>query len=117
MKAPWALFISVLLVVAVSAAWGQSVESLSAAPGDQLKSASVYPNPATDYVHLKFEQPIAREVNLELHSIIGNSLEVDKEIMDDHEVRIRVKDLPSGYYLIDVKKPGATRTAFKFLKR
>lgn len=108
---------TLLLMVAGTIAWGQSVEPVSAASVDVLKSAHVYPNPASDFVHLKFEQPIAREVSLELHSIIGNSLEVDAEVVDDFEVRLRVKDLPSGYYLLDVKKPGVSRTAFKFLKR
>lgn len=117
MNAARTYILSLLLMVAASAAWGQSSESASAATMDVLKSAHVYPNPASDFVHLKFEQPVAREVSLELHSIIGNSLEVDAEVVDDYEVRVRVKDLPSGYYLLDVKKPGVSRTAFKFLKR
>lgn len=117
MKAARTYILTLLLMVAASAAWGQSTEPAAAASVDVLKSAHVFPNPASDFVHLKFEQPIAREVNLELHSIIGNSLEVDAEVVDDFEVRVRVKDLPSGYYLLDVKKPGVARTAFKFLKR
>ncbi len=117
MKAARSYIVSLLLTVAATAAMGQATEPLSAATVDVLKSAHVYPNPASEFVHVKFEQPIAREVNLELHSIIGNSLEVDAEVIDDFEVRVRVKDLPSGYYLLDVKKPGLARTAFKFLKR
>jgi hypothetical protein len=117
MKAARPYFVSLLLMVATSVAWGQSAESLAAASTDVLKAAHVYPNPASEFVHVKFEQPVAREVSLELHSIIGNSLEVDAEVIDDFEVRVRVKDLPSGYYLLDVKKPGVARTAFKFLKR
>jgi hypothetical protein len=105
------------LVFLATLAKGQSVESLSFSGNDVLKAAHVYPNPAVDYLYLKFDQPVAKEVTLELHSIIGNSLEIETEVVDDFEVRVRVKDLPSGYYLMDVKKPGMNHHAFKFLKR
>lgn len=117
MKKVRTLLASVILALLATVAWGQSSESLSASTGDPLKSAHVYPNPAVDYINLKFDQPLAKTVTLELHSIIGNSLEVESEIIDDYEVRVRVKDLPSGYYLLDVKAPGAMHNAFKFLKR
>lgn len=107
----------VSLLFLATTAKGQSAESLSATSDDVLKMAHVYPNPAVEYLHLKFEQPVAKEVVLELHSIIGNILEIETEVVDDYEVRVRVKDLPSGYYLMDVKKPGMTHHAFKFLKR
>lgn len=97
-------------------AQGQVAESMGSG-NDVLKAAHVYPNPAVDYLHLKFEQPIAKEVTLELHSIIGNNLELEKEVVDDFEVRVRVKELPTGYYLMDVRMPGMNHHAFKFLKR
>lgn len=108
---------SVILVLLSVVAWGQTSEIMPGTAGDPLKSAHVYPNPAIDYINLKFEQPVAKSVTLELHSIIGNLLEVESEIVDDYEVRVRVKDLPSGYYLLDVKMPGVMHNAFKFLKR
>jgi hypothetical protein len=117
MKAIRVYMASLILVSLAHLALGQSTESLSMAGSDMLKAAHVYPNPAVDYLHLKFDQPIAREVTLELHSIIGNLLEVEKEVVDDYEVRVRVKDFPAGYYLLDVKKPGVNHVAFKFLKR
>ena len=81
----------------------------------QTTSISFHFTPAR--LNLKFEEPIAKEVKLELHSIIGNSLEVESEIVDDHEVRVKVKDLPAGYYLLDVRRSGTEHSAFKFLKR
>lgn len=117
MKSARTLLASVFLVLLTCVAWGQSPESLTASSGDPLKSARVYPNPAVDYISLKFEQPLAKEVTLELHSIIGNSLEVESEVINDFEVRVKVKDLPSGYYLLDVRLPGLPHSAFKFLKR
>ena len=117
MRSVETLLASVSFVLLTSIAWGQSTESMALPGGDPLKSARVYPNPAVDYVNLKFEQPMAKSVTLELHSIIGNSLEVESELIDDYEVRIRVKDLPTGYYVLDVKVPGMSHNAFKFLKR
>lgn len=117
MKVMRILLAGVFVLLLAVASKGQSVESLSSAGNDLLRSARVYPNPAVDYVSLKFEQPVAKQVTVELHSIIGNQLEVETEIVDDYEVRLRVKDLPSGYYLLDVKLTGASHGAFKFLKR
>lgn len=108
---------SLILVFLGTVARGQTAESFAPSGTDVLKTAHVYPNPAVEYLHLKFEQPIAREVSLELHSIIGSRLEAETEVVDDYEVRVRVKDLPAGYYLLDVKKPGASHHAFKFVKR
>lgn len=108
---------SLLLLLLAQVAWGQSPEAVALSGADVLKAAHLYPNPAVEYLHVKFEQPVAREVSLELHSIIGNVLEIEQEIVDDYEVRVRVKDLPAGYYLLDVKKPGVNHVAFKFLKR
>lgn len=105
------------LVFLATLAMGQSAEVRASVGNDVLRSAHVYPNPAVEYLHLKFDEPIAKEVSLELHSIIGNTLSVETEVVDDYEVRVRVKDLPSGYYLMDVKKPGMNHHAFKFLKR
>ncbi len=117
MKVMRILLAGVFVLLLATASRGQSVETLSSAGSDLLRSAHVYPNPAVDYVSLKFEQPVAKQVTVELHSIIGNQLEVETEVVDDFEVRLRVKDLPSGYYLLDVKLTGSSHSAFKFLKR
>ena len=117
MRSIRAYMTSLLLLLLAQVAWGQSTETVALSGADVLKATHLYPNPAIEFLHVKFEQPVAREVSLELHSIIGNVLEVEQEIVDDYEVRVRVKDLPSGYYLLDVKKPGVNHVAFKFLKR
>lgn len=117
MKLVRAILFSVFALLVSQLTWGQAMESLAGIGTDPVRSAKIYPNPAVEFVSVKFEEPIAREVSLELHSIIGNSLEVESEIVDDHEVRVKVKDLPAGYYLLDVRRSGAQHSAFKFLKR
>ena len=117
MKSVKTLLASVLLLILTFSAWGQAPEHMAMPGGDPLKSVRVYPNPAVEFVTLRFEQPVARQVVLELHSIIGNSLELEREVIDDHEIRVRTKDLPTGYYLLNVKLSGSPHTALKFLKR
>jgi Secretion system C-terminal sorting domain len=87
-------------------------------PGDVSKSISIYPNPAVESLNIKFDAPCAKRVKLSLHSVIGNTLEVEIEAIDDHEVHIKVANLPSGYYLLSVKDPDTDfRSTYKFLKR
>jgi len=117
MKVMRILLAGVFVLLLATASRGQSVEALSTTGNDVLRTAHVYPNPAVDFVSLKFEQPVAKQVTVQLHSIIGNQLEVETEVVDDYELRLKVKDLPSGYYLLDVKLSGASHSAFKFLKR
>lgn len=85
---------------------------------EPVKKAAVYPSPATEYLHVKFETPHARKVKLTMHSIIGSIVEVETEVMDDYELRLRVKDFPSGYYLLAIRDQESNyRTTIKFLKR
>ena len=70
--------------------------------GDPVKSVQLFPNPATDYLTIKFELPHAKTIKLAMNTIIGNTLEVEAEVVDDFEVRIKVRDLPSGYYLLAI---------------
>jgi len=82
------------------------------------KSVQVFPNPAIEYLNVKFEEPVARRTNLILYNIIGSAMEAEKEVVDDYEVRLRVKDLPTGYYLLALKDEQSNqRGTFKFLKR
>ena len=78
----------------------------------------MYPNPATDYLTVKLQTPHASNVKLAMHSVIGNELNIDKEVIDEYEVRIRVKDLPSGYYFLSLKEEeSGLKASYKFLKR
>lgn len=86
-------------------------------PLEVLKSVKLYPNPATEVVMLRFEAPIAQTVRIQLYSIIGSEMETDAEAIDEFEIHVRVKDLPSGYYLISMQDAGRQRNSVKFLKR
>jgi hypothetical protein len=114
------LFFLALMGFAVSAS-AQIVKEEVSARGmavDFTKSVSVFPNPATEYIHIKFEQPIAVKSKVTVHNIIGNALDVERENIDDHELRLRIKDLPVGYYLLAVREEETNSVGtVKFLKR
>ena len=115
------IFVLVGLVMMSRAGLGQGREEVSL-PGyqhtDLTRSVKLYPNPTTEFLSVRFEQPSARHIQLTLHNIIGNSLEIESEIVDDNEVRLKVKDLPAGYYLLAVKdESSGFKGVYKFLKR
>lgn len=85
---------------------------------DPVKSVEIYPNPATEYISVKFEAPVARKIRFTVHNVIGNTMELESEIIDEHEIKLRVKDLATGYYLISVKDERLNiSSTYKFLKR
>jgi hypothetical protein len=85
---------------------------------DPAKTVQVFPNPAVDVVSVKFESALAKTAKISLHNIIGNEIQVESEIIGDHEVLLKIKDLPIGYYMITVKQEESNqRSILKFLKR
>lgn len=82
------------------------------------KSISIYPNPAVEYVEVNLDQLHANTVKLTLYNIIGNPIQAETEVIDDHKIRIRVKDFAVGYYLIALRDDETKfRGTYKFLKR
>jgi len=85
---------------------------------DPVKTVQIYPNPATDFLTLKFESPIAQNVRLEFFSIIGAPIKVEREIIDETEIRVYVKELAAGYYVVSIQDAQSnSRTIHKFLKK
>lgn len=123
MKTVKALLLSISLVGVALAAQAQSGEPFDKVDG-QLRpefsktSVQLFPNPATEFLTVKFEEPVAKKTRLALHNILGSGVEAEQEVIDDFEVRLRVKDLPTGYYLLSLKDEHTNqRGTFKFLKR
>lgn len=115
-----------LLILALSfttsVGWAQSRSEYASfaerASFDPTKSFQVFPNPTTDYIHIRNEQVEMSLMKVTLHNIIGNEMQVEVEEVDAHEVKVKVKDLSAGYYLIAVKDDFSKfRGTYKFLKR
>jgi hypothetical protein len=115
------IFLVLALAVIGFSAYAQQKEEMtgSGAPTiDLVKSVSVFPNPAIEYLNVKFENPIAKKTKLTVHNVIGNVVEVESETIDEYEIRLRVRDLPVGYYLLAVRdEESNSRSTIKFLKR
>jgi hypothetical protein len=112
----------VLVFLLAASAWvanGQSLpESPAAQEVDLSKTVHLFPNPATEDVFVELDHFPAEKVNLTVHSIIGNKLDVETEVVSEHVIRVRVKDLAAGYYLLAVKDEDSNfRGTYKFLKR
>ncbi|HRI77957.1 MAG TPA: T9SS type A sorting domain-containing protein [Cyclobacteriaceae bacterium] len=117
MKTVKTIVFSALALMLTQFAVAQSHDAFAAVTVvEPVKSAKLFPNPAADFLSIKFEAPVAKTVKVTLHNIIGNSIDVESEIVDEFEIRLRVKDLPTGYYLIALKDEGNARSSFKFLK-
>ena len=82
------------------------------------QSIKLYPNPATEYVNVKFDHVKADNVTILVHNVIGNEMKVEVEKVNEHEVQVRVKDLAAGYYLLAIRDDETKfRGTYKFLKR
>ncbi len=109
-----------LLLFLSGAAFGQTQEVISYTPEkmDLSKSITVYPNPATDYINIKLSTLEASTAKITLYTILGSELQLEKETVNEHEVRLKVKDLATGYYLIAVRDEQLQfKATYKFLKR
>jgi hypothetical protein len=113
-------FVLALAVTGLSAHAQQKDEmGMSGAPTvDLTRSVTIFPNPAVEYLNVKFENPIAKKTKLTVHNVIGNLVEVESETIDEYEIRLKVRDLPVGYYLLAVRdEESNSRSTIKFLKR
>jgi hypothetical protein len=87
---------------------------------DLSKSVHIYPNPASsgDYMYVKVTDLPAEKMKITLHNIIGNKIEIETEVENVDILRVRIKDLASGYYLVSVKDNNSRSFGiFKWLKR
>jgi hypothetical protein len=110
-----ALFLIAIFAVA-QVGYGQLREE--AVGTDPIKQVQVYPNPAVEFLSLKFEAPQAKKIKLTVYNILGNTLEVETEVVDEYEIKLKVKDLATGYYFVSVRDDqAALRGTYKFLKR
>lgn len=111
-----------LLLFFGGSALGQGQEALTYASEksefDLAKSITVYPNPATDFINIKLSTLEVSTAKISLYTILGSELNVEKERVTDHELRLKVKDIAPGYYLIAVRDEQLKfKATYKFLKR
>jgi len=122
------LVIISFLFCAVVVAYGQTamIESRSTpeAPNFVDKNIvttnhiEIYPNPVEDYLTIFIENSTLENVELEMYNIIGNSVNIEYEKVNEHNYRIKVKEFNPGYYFVVVKDPSKRfNKSFKFQKK
>lgn len=114
-------FIAICLLACAATVHGQAPVGYDFDQGahhDISKSVEIFPNPAVEFIHVRLEHVNIDNVKVSLHNIIGNEINIDTERINEHELRIRVKDFDAGYYLLALRDDQAKfRGTYKFLKR
>jgi len=121
------LIISSFTLLFALSAWAQtSVDGNMMAAENTFTNQSIefqnkieiYPNPAVDYVVVHIDNSTLTNTEIEVHSIIGNTLSIEVEDLGDGRFRIPVKDFASGYYFVVVKdEVSRFKKAYRFLKK
>ena len=112
------LILLLFLAFASTVAFAQGSEMPQSERTEISKSITLYPNPATDFVNIRLATLNAHQTKITLFNILGNEVQSETEVINEHEVRVRVKDLSSGYYLIAVRdEQSKFKGTYKFLKR
>jgi hypothetical protein len=115
-------FLAILLSLGVVSAFAQSEGQLGSElsyGSEQREGAGIrlYPNPAPEELFVELGTLEASNVSLSVHSIIGNEFNPEVETIDEHKMRVTVKDLAPGYYFLSIRDNASQyRGIFKFLK-
>lgn len=118
-----------LLVVALTgvSSYAQSSEEKDATvaesafkqpPTIEVKNQiDIYPNPAVEFLMVEIRDSNLRNVEFEMHSIIGNTIKIEAEEVAKDTYKIPVKTFNSGYYFLIIKDEYTRyKKAIKFLK-
>ena len=61
---------------------------------------------------------IVKEFNFQIHSIIGNKINVSSNIISNNKIKFSVKEISNGYYFVIVANDKSKyKKALKFLKK
>ena len=82
---------------------------------DILVNVTVYPNPASEILNIRFEEPLNDEVDLVLLSQDGRLVKNDIIEATTFEKQISMQDLPSGIYFLRLIK-GKLSNVYKVVR-
>jgi hypothetical protein len=93
----------------------QTTGSYSVLPGtvgilsfSDINDMSIYPNPATDFVNLKFNATSESVISIHVFDIAGKRIfnTINKNNIGENIVKIPLEELPSGFYTILIEENG-----------
>ena len=78
----------------------------------------LFPNPAKEYINIKLTNDRELEdYTFSIHSLIGNKMNLDSEVISDNEMRISIGEFNQGFFFLLVDdKIRKKRKIIKFLK-
>ena len=83
----------------------------------QENKIQIYPNPVVNDLFIQISNPTLKNVEIELHSIIGNQLTIRVQDLGNGRYKIPVDGFSTGYYfLIVIDEDARFKRAYKFLK-
>jgi polyhydroxybutyrate depolymerase len=88
------------------------LNNLTSVKNETSKVISVYPNPATDFIHIESGHTIK---SIELFDVTGRKLHAVISI-DETKAKMNCEQIPSGYYLLKVYAEGSVQT-FRLAKQ
>lgn len=110
--------IAIFLLCFTVFAQAQSAFEENATAQDPRAKVSMFPNPASEYLHVRIEGVNVANLQIAFHNIIGNAITAEIELLGENEFRVRVKELTTGYYLLAMREEAsAFQGTYKFLKR
>ncbi|MTI23026.1 T9SS type A sorting domain-containing protein [Fulvivirga sp. RKSG066] len=116
--------IAILIVLAAfigGSTFAQQMGELDRFENEKLETINkvrLFPNPTVDYLSVEIANSNLKDVKFTVHNIIGNVVEVEIEQVDENNFKVKVEDLPTGYYLLAIKDDKQKfRETYKFLKR
>lgn len=71
---------------------------------EDLVKVTVYPNPASDNINIRFEEPLDREVTIQLLNSQGKLVKNDVMEVSTLEKQLNLQDLPAGAYFLKLIK-------------
>lgn len=112
------ILLFLLLLSNVAQAQHAAFDEVTPTQKDAKVKVQMYPNPSTDYLHVKLDGVKAEDLKFSVHNIIGNEIPTEIEYIGTDEVRLRVKELTTGYYLLALRDEHSSfKGTYKFLKR
>jgi hypothetical protein len=110
----------ILLIVFSFAIAAKAQSGFEATFGQQDPQAKIqlFPNPASEFLHVKLEGVKVTNLQIAVRNIIGNEIQTEIDFVGEDEFRIKVKDYNTGYYLLALYDETSNfKGTYKFLKR
>lgn len=77
----------------------------------------VYPNPATSLLKIEFEQPLKEEIDVKIFNLLGQEQKRIYSRQEENTIKIDVRNLNNGTYLIQFVDPKGKMTTQRFTKK